>query len=75
VLQGHHSPDLALCNFFSFGCLKLQLEGKRFFDENDVKKELGQILTEMPVDPLHSVMGEWTHRPKQCIELAGDRVS
>jgi hypothetical protein len=40
VPQPPHSPDLAPCNFFLFGYLKSQLEGKTFFDENSLKTEV-----------------------------------
>jgi hypothetical protein len=56
VPQPHYSPDLAPCDFFLFGYLKSQLEGKTFFDENDVKGEMRRILTEIPVNLFHSVM-------------------
>jgi hypothetical protein len=37
--QPPDSPDLASCDFFLFGYLKLQLEGKTFFDADNVKKD------------------------------------
>jgi hypothetical protein len=39
VPQPFYSPDLAPCDFFLFGYLKFQLEGKTFFDEDTVKEE------------------------------------
>jgi hypothetical protein len=56
--QPPYSPDLAPCDFFLFGYLKLQLEGKTFFDEDSVKEEVRRILMEIPVSRLHSVMDE-----------------
>jgi hypothetical protein len=75
VPQSSYSPDLAPCNFFLFGDLKLQLEGKAFFDENGLKTEVEQILREIPITLLCSVMEDWVHRLNQCIESAGDYVS
>jgi hypothetical protein len=49
VPQTLSSPDLAPCDFFLFGYLKLQLEGKIFFDENSLKTELERILREIPI--------------------------
>jgi hypothetical protein len=62
VPQPSYSPDLALCDFFLFGYLKVQLEGKTFFDEDSVKEEVRRILMEIPVTLLHSVMDEWIQR-------------
>jgi histone-lysine N-methyltransferase SETMAR len=62
VPQPPYSPDLAPCDFFLFGYLKFQLEGKTFFDEDSVKEEVRRILMEIPVNLLHSVMDEWIQR-------------
>jgi hypothetical protein len=56
VPQPLNSPDLAPCDFFLFGYLKLQLEGKIFFDENSLKTEVERILREIPITLLCSVM-------------------
>jgi hypothetical protein len=57
--QPTYSPDLASCDFFLFGYLKSQLESKTFFDENNLKTELEQILREIPITLLCSVMEDW----------------
>jgi hypothetical protein len=56
VPQPLNSPDLAPCDFFLFGYLKSQLEGKRFFDQNSLKMEVERILREIPRTLLCSVM-------------------
>jgi hypothetical protein len=58
VPQPPYSPDLAPCDFFLFGDLKFQLEGKNFFNEGSVKEEVRRILMEVPVNLLHSIMDE-----------------
>jgi hypothetical protein len=75
VPQPPYSPGFAPCDFFLFGYLKFQLESKTFFDEYSMKEEVKRILTEIPVNLLHSVMDEWIHRLKRCVELAGEYVS
>jgi hypothetical protein len=75
VPQPPYSPDLAPCDFFLFGYLKSQLEGKTFFDDNSLKTEVERILREIPITLLCSVMEDWVHRLNQCIESAGDYVS
>jgi hypothetical protein len=55
VSQSRYSPDLAPCDFFLFGYLKWQLEGKTFFDENNPKTEVERILREIPITLLCSV--------------------
>jgi hypothetical protein len=62
VPQPLNSPDLAPCDFFLFGYLKLQLEGKIFFDENGLKTEVERILREIPITLLCSVVKDWVHR-------------
>jgi hypothetical protein len=74
VPQPPYSPDLAPCDFFWFGYLKFQLEGKIFFDEDSVKEEVWRILMEIPLNLLHSVMAEWIQRRRRCIELGGEDV-
>jgi hypothetical protein len=75
VPQPPYSPDLALCDFVFFGYLKSQLEGKTLFNENRLKTGVEQILREIPITLLCSVMEDWVHRLNQCIELAGDYIS
>jgi hypothetical protein len=58
VSQPPDSPDFAPCDFVLLGYLRFQLEGKAFFDEDSVKEEVIRILTEIPVNRLHSVMDE-----------------
>jgi histone-lysine N-methyltransferase SETMAR len=75
VPQPPYSPDLAPCDFFLFGYLKLQMEGKTFMNENSLKTEVERILREIPISLLYSVMQAWVHRLNQCIESAGDYLS
>jgi histone-lysine N-methyltransferase SETMAR len=74
VPQPPYSPDLAPCDFFLFGYLKSQLEGKTFFDDNSLKTEVERILREIPIMLPYSVMEDWVHRLNQYIESAGDYV-
>jgi hypothetical protein len=60
--QPPYSPDLLSCDFFLFGYLKSQLEGKIFFDENSLKTEVERILRETPITLLCSVMKACVHR-------------
>jgi hypothetical protein len=75
VPQPPYPPGLAPYDFFLFGYLKSQLEGKTFFDENSQETEVERILREIPITLLCSVMEGWVHRLNQCIESAGDYVS
>jgi histone-lysine N-methyltransferase SETMAR len=59
--QPPYPPDLAPCDFFLFGYLKSQLEGKIFFDENSLKTEVERILREIPITLLCSVMEDWAY--------------
>jgi hypothetical protein len=75
VPQPPYLPDLAPSDFFWFGYLKLHLESKTFFDENNLKKDVRRILTEILVHLLHSVINEWARGLERCIELAEEYVS
>jgi histone-lysine N-methyltransferase SETMAR len=75
VPQPPYSPDLAPCDFFLFGYLKSQLEGKTFSAENSLKTKVERILRDIPITLLCSVMEDWVHRLNQCIESAGDYLS
>jgi hypothetical protein len=75
VPQPPYSPDLVPCDFFLFGHLKSQLEGRTFFDENSLKTEVERVLREIPITLLCSVMEDWVHRLNQYIESARDYVS
>jgi hypothetical protein len=61
VPQPPYPPGLAPYDFFLFGYLKSQLEGKTFFDENSLKTEVERILREIPITLLCSVMEDWVH--------------
>jgi hypothetical protein len=74
VPQPRYSPGLGPCDFFLFGSLKFQLEGKTFVDGDSVKEEVRRILMEIPVTLLHSVMDEWIQRLRRYIELGGEYV-
>jgi hypothetical protein len=70
-----YSLDLAPCDFFLFSYLRSQLEGKILFDEDDVKREVRRIFTEIPVIPFHSVISESARRLEWCIQVVGEYVS
>jgi hypothetical protein len=65
---------LAPCDFFLFGYLKFQLEGKNFFNEGSVKEEVRRIVMEIRVNLLHSIMDELIQKLRRCIELGGEYV-
>jgi hypothetical protein len=75
VPQPPYSLDLEACDFFLFGYLKSQLEGETFLDEDDVKKEVVRIVTEIPIALLGSVMDKWIQRLEGYIEPSGNNAS
>jgi transposase len=58
VPQPPYSPDLALCDFFLFGCLKRHLEGKQFTTEDQVFSTLREIFDKRPLQTFQNVMDD-----------------
>jgi hypothetical protein len=74
-IRVHHpdySPDAEPYDFFLFGCLKHKLEGKTFRSEAEVISTVRQILLEIPIQVLRTMMDKWKSRLKQCISLGGE---
>jgi len=72
LIHPPYSPDLAPCDFFLFGYLKKQLEGRKFQNEHDLLNEVKRILMTICSDVLLRVYQEWIRRLKKCIEVEGE---
>ncbi|PNF25994.1 hypothetical protein B7P43_G06385, partial [Cryptotermes secundus] len=71
-----YSPDLALCNFFLFHCLKAKLRGCRFqFESVDaVKAKATQLLKSITQDDLQHCFQQWKIRMERCRDRGGDYI-
>jgi len=69
-----YSPDLAPCDFFLFGFLKMALEGRNLKSAEDLLAEVRVILESIPQTTLQMVYGEWVQRLHKCIQINGEYV-
>jgi histone-lysine N-methyltransferase SETMAR len=68
------SPDLAPCDFYLFGKVKMALRGAIFQDENELLAGVTAVLTGIAREELESVFDEWLRRLDICIQREGDYV-
>jgi histone-lysine N-methyltransferase SETMAR len=72
VLQPPYSLDLAPSDFFLFGDLKRQLEGKHLTREDQVIAAGREIFDKIPLQTFQNVMDDWQYRLRRCIQLRGE---
>ena len=67
------SPDMALCDFWLFPQLKTVLKGKRFEDNDAIKKNATMsTLNTIPKDSFQKCFQQWQDRWKQCVSSQGE---
>jgi hypothetical protein len=65
------SPDIAPCDFWLFGYVKMKLEGM-FFDAPAILfAEIEEILGNISITEWVKVFAEWKDRLKRCIDAEG----
>jgi transposase len=72
VPQRPYSPDLAPCDFFLFGYLKRDLEGKHFTRKDQVITAVREGLDKIPLQTFQNVMDDWQYRVRRCTQLGGE---
>jgi histone-lysine N-methyltransferase SETMAR len=72
VPQPPDFPDLAPCDFFLFGDLKQQLEGKHLTREDSVIAAVREVFDKIPLQTFQNVMHDWQYRLRRCIQLRGE---
>ena len=75
LIHPPYSPDLAPCDFFLFGYLKMKLEGSRFKNDQEVINAVNEILKSIDRITLASVHLEWVRRLELCISMKGEFVN
>jgi hypothetical protein len=63
-----YSPDFAPSGFFVFGCMKEQLNGKSFAEEEELLLVHSQHMNEIPPDMILRVLAK-RDRPLRCCLL------
>ncbi len=69
--QPEYSPDVAPSDFFLFGYVKKQLEGKHYTSEDDLYDAIVEILMKIPSDVLKSSYRDWIKRLEDVIASNG----
>ena len=69
-----YSPDLAPSDFFLFGFLKTNLEGKHFDSAEELLDWVKNFLNSIDIEMLRNVYIEWVLRLQQCIDSGGEYV-
>jgi hypothetical protein len=67
-----YCPDLAICDFYLFGCIKERLAGVFVGDAEDLRNEVMSILAEMSDDEKSRAFNHWVERCVWVAEHDGD---
>ena len=66
-----YSPDLAPCDFWAFPTLKIELRGKRFSSDDEVRNATAAVLKWMSQNNLFHVFESFIKRCKKSIQCEG----
>lgn len=69
-----YNSDVAASDFHLFGTLKEALRGKRFQDNEDVKKFVGNLFKHQDKESFAAEIQKLVDRWKKCINVQGDYV-
>jgi hypothetical protein len=67
-----YSPDLAPCDFFLFGYLKVRMKGVEFSCVNTIEQTLSRLIEEIPKETMMRVFDSWMERLIKCGDAGGD---
>jgi hypothetical protein len=73
--QPSYLPDLTPCDFFLFGDLERNLEGKQFTTEEQVISPVREVFDKILLHTFQNMMDDWQYRLGQCIQLGGRILS
>jgi histone-lysine N-methyltransferase SETMAR len=65
-------PDLALCDFFLFPEMKLQLKGRRFDTTEEIHAESQEVIDKLTFENFQGCMKSWETHWDRCIHAQGD---
>ena len=75
LLWPARSPDLAPCDFFLWGYLKSIVYADRPQTLLHLKDNIRRAITDIPVDMLERVEGNFMNRVAQCIDNGGSHLA
>jgi hypothetical protein len=67
-----YSPDVAPCNFWLFGYLKMKLECMFFTTPAALLAEIEKIFGDIRITECVKVFDEWKSRLKRCIDTESE---
>jgi hypothetical protein len=67
-----YSSDLALCDFFLFQKMKLQLKGRCFHRVEEIQRESQYVLGMLREQDFQHVFQQWQLRWDRCVAAQGD---
>ena len=69
-----YTPDLAPCDFFLFGYIKMRLEGRSYDNADNIVQEVTNIMLNISQETYLRVFQEWIRRLKACVDTKGEYV-
>ena len=67
-----YSPDLALCDFFLYPKMKLQLKGHHFDTTEEIHAESHDVINTLTFQNFQGCVQSWKKRWDRCIHAQGD---
>jgi hypothetical protein len=64
-----YSPDLTPSDFYLFGYVKHQLQGREFTEGAELVSAILELLNQTPTDTLVDGFGDWIIRLQRCIDI------
>ena len=71
IAHSPYSPDLAPMDFAVFPCIKSELKGLRFTNDDQLKRATMRAVRKLDNRWCNSVFEKWVQRHKKCIEMGG----
>lgn len=67
-----YSPDLAVCDFFLFHDMKMNLKRSRFHTTEEIQEGTRIVLNSLKNEGFEKAFGQWQHYWDHCINSQGD---
>jgi hypothetical protein len=67
-----YSPGLAPCSFFLFPRMKRDLKGKRFWNVEEVRENMKEVLKAITLQVFQNCFEQWKKQWDKCIGSQGE---
>lgn len=68
------SPDLSPCDYFLWGYLKHKVFADKPRSIQELKEQIREKITNIPLEMLHGVMQNFTDRLQECVQKRGEHL-